>query len=174
MKNICLIILLLQASFIVGQDQFVLSGDIVDQEGKLMLFGNVILKSFSKKEPVKITYVEDGKFEFDPLPSQNYILEISCLGFKKIEQEVSLTENIKLNFSLQESSNLIDEIQVVAERDAIVNKNGNLKINVANTNFAAQPTTTSLLSLFPKILLSTDGGSVSVIGKGSPLLYLGN
>ena len=174
MKNTCLIILLLQAVLGFSQDQFILSGNIVDQEGKPMLFGNVILKDFSNKELVKITYVEDGEFEFDPLPSQKYILEISCLGFKKIEQEVNLTENIKLNFSLQESSNLIDEVQVIAERDAIVNKNGNLKINVANTNFAAQPTTTSLLSLFPKILVSTDGGSVSVIGKGNPLIYLGN
>ncbi|MFK7773337.1 MAG: outer membrane beta-barrel protein [Saprospiraceae bacterium] len=174
MKNIYLVILLLQAGLIFGQDQFVLSGDIVDHEGKPMLFGNVILKDFSKKELVKITYVEEGKFQFDPLPSQKYFLEISCLGFEKIEQEVNLTENIKLNFSLQESSNLIEEVQVVAERDAIVNKNGNLKMNIANTNFASQPTTTSLLSLFPKIIVSTNGESISVIGKGTPLIYLGN
>ena len=49
MKNICLIILLLQASFSFGQDQFILSGNIVDQEGKPMLFGNVILKDFFQK-----------------------------------------------------------------------------------------------------------------------------
>ncbi len=174
MKNICLVILLLQAGFSFSQDEFVLSGNIIDHEKKPMLFGNVILKDVSKNEPVKITYVEDGKFEFDPLPSQKYLLEISCLGFEKIEQEINLTENIKLNFSLKENSNLIEEVQVVAERDAIVNKNGNLKMNIANTNFASQPTTTSLLSLFPKILVSSDGGSVSVIGKGSPLIYLGN
>ncbi|MFK8006080.1 MAG: TonB-dependent receptor [Saprospiraceae bacterium] len=174
MKKTCLIILLLQAVFSFSQDQFVLSGNIVDHEEKPMLFGNVILKGFSKKEPVKITYIEEGKFEFDPLPPQKYLLEISCLGFEKIEQEVNLTENIKLNFSLKESSNLIEEVQVVAERDAIVNKNGNLKINIANTNFASQPTTTSLLSLFPKILVSPNGESVSVIGKGNPLIYLDN
>ena len=174
MKNIYLVILLLQAGLSFGQDQFVLSGNIVDPEGKPMLFGNVILKDFSKNEPVKITYIEDGKFEFDPLPTQKYFLEISCLGFEKIEQEINLIENIKLNFSLKEGSNLIDEVQVVAERDAIVNKNGNLKMNIANTNFASQPTTTSLLALFPKMLVSPNGESVSVIGKGNPLIYLGN
>lgn len=174
MKNICLVILLLQTVFSFSQNQFILSGDIVDHEGKPMLFGNVILKDFSKEEPVKITYIENGKFEFDPLSPQKYLLEISCLGFEKIEQEVNLTENIKLNFSLRESSNLIEEVQVIAERDAIVNKNGNLKMKIANTNFADQPTTTSLLSLFPKMLVSPNGESVSVIGKGNPLIYLDN
>lgn len=174
MKNICLVILLLQASLNFGQDQFILSGNIVDHEEKPMLYGNIILKDFSKNELVKITYIEDGKFEFDPLPAKKYLLEISCLGFEKIEQAINLTENIKLNFSLQESSKLIEEVQVVAERDAIVNKNGNLKMNIANTNFASQPTTTSLLSLFPKMLVSPSGESVSVIGKGTPLIYLDN
>lgn len=174
MKNIFLAILLLHSGLLLGQDTAVLSGNIIDQDGQPMLFGNVILKDPSNHQVVKITYIEDGKFVFDPMPQKNYILEISCLGYEKVEQAIQLKENIKLNFSVKESSTLIEEVQVIAERDAIINKNGNLTMKIANTNFADQPTTISLLSIFPRILVSPTGESINVIGKGNPLIYLDN
>ena len=169
-----LLIFLFLPSILFSQELFTLSGNVVDQQSEPLLFGNVMLRNLTDKDPIKITYIENGRFEFDPLPAQKYELEISCLGFEKIKQEVNLTEKIHLNFSIKESTNLLEEVKVIAERDAIVIKNGNIKMNIANTNFAAQPTTTALLSMFPKIIVSTDGSAVSVIGKGSPLIYLNN
>lgn len=169
-----LFILIFLPSILFSQDNFILSGNVIDQQSEPLLFGNVILRNLKDKDPIKITYIENGRFEFDPLPAQKYQIEISCLGFEKTKREVDLLENIQLNFSIKESTNLLEEVKVIAERDAITIKHGNIKMNVANSNFAAQPTTTALLSIFPKIIVSTDGSSVSVIGKGNPLIYLNN
>ena len=172
----CFIVLIFSflSTSIFSQDQFIISGNVNDAQSEPMLFGNVILKKLDSETPFKITYIENGQFKFDPLPSQKYLLEISCLGFEKIQHEINLTENIKLDFSIKESSTVLEEVQVIAERDAISIKNGNIKMRIANTEFATQPTPMALLSMFPRIIASPNGGSVDVIGKGTPLIYLNN
>lgn len=174
MKNVIFIISLLFSSYGFGQNQFVLSGAVSDKSGEPLLHGNVILLSKEEKKPIKYTYIEEGIFEFDPQPANEYLLEVQCLGYEKFEQEINFNEFTHLEISLNENSEILNEIQVTAERNAIVNKNGNLLMDVANTAFAAQPTPTALLSLFPKIIVVPNGNSLSVIGKGNPLIYLGN
>lgn len=80
--------------------------------------------------------------------------------------------------------------QVETEKDSIINelkevtienktetfkyKNGNIKIDVANSVFKAIPNTLDLLARLPKIQISPDRESISIVGKGAPLLYIDN
>ena len=68
----------------------------------------------------------------------------------------------------------LDAVVIEKEEKAITNKNGNTIIDVANSIFRTQPNTLDLLSKLPKIQLSADRESISIIGKGSPLLYIDN
>jgi glutamine cyclotransferase len=74
----------------------------------------------------------------------------------------------------KEKPEQLEEVVVESEAKAITNKNGNLKIDVANSAFKSQPNTIDLLSKLPKIQVSPDRESVSIVGKGSPLLYIDN
>jgi hypothetical protein len=74
----------------------------------------------------------------------------------------------------KEKTEELKEVVVEKETKAITNKNGNLKIDVANSIYRSQPNTIDLLSKLPKIQISPDRESVSIIGKGSPLLYIDN
>ena len=174
MKNVIFVISLLNSMVGFGQNEFVLSGKINDAVGEPLLFGNVILFSKTDEKVIKYSYIENGKFTFDPHPSNEYVVEVQCLGYEQFQQDINLIEDIDLEITLKESTTVLEEVQVTAERNAIINKNGNLKMDVANTNFAAQPTTIALLSLFPKIIVEPNGTSLTVIGKGNPLLYLNN
>ena len=173
MKNVSFIIFLLFPILGFCQNEFVISGKIKDEVGQPLLFGNVILSN-SDNQPLKYTFIENGKFSFDPQSANEYLLEIQCLGYEKFQQVIHLKEDVNLEITIKESTTILEEVQVTAQRNVIINKNGNLKMDIANTNFAAQPTTTALLSLFPKIIVEPNGSSLSVIGKGNPLLYLNN
>lgn len=68
----------------------------------------------------------------------------------------------------------LDAVVIESEAKAITNKNGNTIIDVANSIFSTQPNTLDLLSKLPKIQLSADRESISIVGKGMPLLYIDN
>lgn len=74
----------------------------------------------------------------------------------------------------EEQPKELQEVVVEKEKKAITNKNGNLKIDVANSIYNSVPNALDLLSKLPKIQISPDKQSISVVGKGSPLLYIDN
>lgn len=68
----------------------------------------------------------------------------------------------------------LDEISVKGKVRMIKNKDGNLKIEIANSIYKAVPNTVDLLAKLPGILISNDRESIAIIGKGSPLIYIDN
>ena len=66
------------------------------------------------------------------------------------------------------------EISIQGKREVMKYKNGNLKIDVANSIFKSVPNTLDLLAKLPNIQLSPDKETISVIGKGNPLIYIDN
>jgi hypothetical protein len=65
-------------------------------------------------------------------------------------------------------------ISIQSKREVIKNKNGSLKIDVANSIFKSVPNTLDLLAKLPNIQLSPDKESITVIGKGNPMIYIDN
>lgn len=68
----------------------------------------------------------------------------------------------------------LEEITVQGTGKAIIVKNGNVKLDVSNTVFKTISNPLDLLSKMPKIQISPDKESISVVGKGTPLLYIDN
>jgi hypothetical protein len=71
-------------------------------------------------------------------------------------------------------SNNLNEVIVTKEKKMFSNKNGNIKVDVANSILNATPNTIDLLSKLPNITISADKENITVIGKGSPLIYIDN
>lgn len=71
-------------------------------------------------------------------------------------------------------SNKLNEVIVTKEKKMFTNKNGNIKVDVANSVLNATPNTIDLLSKLPNITISADRENITVIGKGSPLIYIDN
>lgn len=74
----------------------------------------------------------------------------------------------------QEKPKVLEEVKVVKEVKTFTNKNGNIKIDVANSIFNSVPNTVDLLSRLPKIQISPYKESITVIGKGTPIIYIDN
>lgn len=71
-------------------------------------------------------------------------------------------------------SNTLKEVVVAQNKKTFTNTNGNIKVDVANSIYNSIPNTVDLLSKLPTVQVSSDKESISVIGRGNPLIYIDN
>ncbi len=90
------------------------------------------------------------------------ILVVSNVAFAQVETQKDTI------------SNKLEEITIKATAKTFTNKNGNIKVDIANSIFNSVPNTVDLLSKLPNIQISSDKETVSIAGKGSPLIYIDN
>lgn len=68
-------------------------------------------------------------------------------------------------------SNTLKEVVVAQNKKTFTNTNGNIKVDVANSIYNSIPNTVDLLSKLPTVQVSSDKESISVVGRGNPLIY---
>jgi hypothetical protein len=71
-------------------------------------------------------------------------------------------------------SNDLNEVIITQNKKSFSNQNGNIRLDVSNSISNSIPNTVDLLSKIPTVQVSADRESISVIGKGSPLIYIDN
>jgi len=101
------------------------------------------------------------RFEFN-----NRII-IICLVISGFGYAQNTTENDSI-------SNKLSEVVINKEKKMFTNKNGNIKVDVANSILNAVPNTLDLLAKLPNVIVSANKETISVVGKGTPLLYIDN
>lgn len=74
----------------------------------------------------------------------------------------------------EEQPKALEEVVLQKENKTFTNKNGNIKVDVANSILSNAPSVIDLLEKLPKVIVAPDKQSLSIIGKGSPLLYIDN
>ena len=79
------------------------------------------------------------------------------------------------NTTLKDSiSTKLDEVIVNGQSKLFTNKNGNIKVDIANSIYNSIPNTIDLLAKLPNIQVSADKETIMIIGKGNPLIYIDN
>ncbi|PWB22017.1 outer membrane beta-barrel family protein, partial [Flavobacterium sp. HTF] len=68
----------------------------------------------------------------------------------------------------------LNEVVITQKQKTFTNSNGNIKVDVANSVYSAIPNPVDLLSRLPLVQVSSDRESISVVGKGNPLIYIDN
>jgi hypothetical protein len=95
-----------------------ISGKITNQLDGETLFGvNITTNDFKKG-----TTTNEYGFYTLTLPEGNYTIIISYLGFKTQTKEINLNQNQKLNFELEEESNILEEVIISSKEAKIRNK----------------------------------------------------
>lgn len=97
---------------------------------------------------------------------KNFIIAI-CLFFFG----VGYGQNIIVKDS---TSNELSEVVVTGTKKTFINKNGNIKVDIANSIYNSIPNPLDLLSKLPNIQISADREHLSVVGRGNPLIYIDN
>lgn len=86
----------------------------------------------------------------------------------------SLSGNAQNKTPKDSISNNLNEVVITQNKKAFSNQNGNIKLDVTNSIYNSIPNTVDLLSKIPTVQVSADRESISVVGKGSALIYIDN
>ena len=90
-------------------------------------------------------------------------LLVFCLSFMANAQNEKPKDSI---------SNELNEVVISKEKKTITNSNGNIKVEIANSVYSSIPNPIDLLSKLPTVQISSDRESISIVGKGNPLIYI--
>ncbi|MES2519318.1 MAG: TonB-dependent receptor [Bacteroidota bacterium] len=109
--SITLILFITNCSLLFAQ--YSITGKITDAEtGKILSGANIILENSTRGT----TANQQGIYNLRNLKKGSYSLKISYLGFLKITKSIDLVKNETLDFSLQKSTFVADEVVVNATR----------------------------------------------------------
>ncbi len=100
-----------------SQEKFTLSGTIADKSSNETLIG----VSIYIPEANTGTSTNSYGFYSITLPKGDYTLIINYIGFGNIEEKISLTQNIKKNFEMAESSTELEAVVITGHNSTRVN-----------------------------------------------------
>ncbi|WP_149303350.1 TonB-dependent receptor [Pareuzebyella sediminis] len=108
-----------------AQQRFTLSGTVYEASSNETLIGVTI--AFPELK-TGVTTNEYGFYSVT-LPEGDYRTVVSYLGFKEIERTISLTQNQKLNFSLEEAAQELQEVVVTEDIEKLDIRKPQMSVN---------------------------------------------
>ncbi|MGB5821291.1 MAG: TonB-dependent receptor [Saonia sp.] len=126
-----------------SQQKYTLSGIITEASSNETLIGVTIAIPELR---TGVTTNEYGFYSIT-LPEGEYTIQISYIGFQNLNRELSLTENKKLNFSLMEEAEQLEEVVVTEDVE---------KINIKSPQMSVVTLSTPTIKKIPVILGEAD------------------
>lgn len=147
-------VMLLFAVTALAQNKITVSGVVTDKTSEAVIGASVRVKGQDNKGC--ITDI-DGRYQLTEVPS-NAILSFSYIGMK--EQEVHINGRSVINVSMEENSQLIDEVVVVGYGSAKKRDLTGSIVTVKAAEIASKPSTNPLASIQGKV------AGVQVVNSG--------
>ncbi len=141
--------------FTANAQTFFVSGKITNKQQEPLVGASIIVKKLRKGTSTNF----EGKFQLK-LSEGNYTIQVSYLGYQTVKKIFFIDKNQVLNFQLQETENLLDEVLVSAVRvhtDAPVTHSNLTKKEIAKRNLGQD--IPQLLNYLPSVISSSDAGA---------------
>ncbi|XLS28548.1 TonB-dependent receptor [Flavobacteriaceae bacterium M23B6Z8] len=123
-----LFLLFNQVSF--SQTKYTLSGVISEAMSNESMIGvNIIIPELR----TGVTTNEYGFYSIT-LPAGSYTFEISAIGFKTIVQEINLDQDKKINFSLEEAVEELEEVVLTEKSEKLDIRKPQMSVNILSTS----------------------------------------
>lgn len=107
-----------------SQEKYTISGTISDKKNNETLIGvNVIIKGTKS-----FAITNEYGFYSLTLPKGDYEISISYISYETIEEKISLNQNIKKNYSLVESGELLEEV-IIKEKVGTNTRKPEMSVN---------------------------------------------
>lgn len=174
MKLLFYIVCFLSCISLYAQQLVQVQINIKDTEGNIVPFGSVQLKDSQTDQLLYFSEIADGVAVLKEVVVQTYTLEIAAPGLQKYTSQVQLDQHMTLNITLKQDVKQLDAVTVTSAKNNMYVKDGVITVEVADTNLETLTEPTEVLAKLPGVIVSADKESVDLVGKGNPLLYLGN
>lgn len=173
MKHLVLILVFLPGNFTISPAQEVagfIRGVILTEESLPLELANVALLSVNSVFLQGTCSRADGQFELHPVAPGNYILQISCLGYRTVSRPCTTGETGEWILTAEPAA--LSEAVVTARRPTYRLNAGKLEAAVQNTLLASLSNANEVLKHIPGLHSSEDG--YTVFGRGTPVIYIDN
>ncbi|NII29473.1 TonB-dependent receptor [Pseudoflavitalea sp. X16] len=109
-------LLILFSTMLLAQQKFTISGTIRDKKnGETVIGASVYVKDNMRAGVITNSY----GFYSITLPKGEYTLVVSHTGFDNVEEQISLTQNTKKDFVMNESGKTLGEVTVTANSNRV-------------------------------------------------------
>ena len=165
-----LLVLLLIVSLNASAQMF--SGRVLDDQKIPVQYATVALLSVADSSLISGTVTdEQGIFKIEVSESKPYLLAVSYVGYKRSIQR--LMPSIIGDIVIIPDDRMLDEVVVTQHLPLYRLDNGGLTTKVENTILSKAGTAMNVAELLPGVLKRPDG-TLEVLGKGTPLIYINN
>lgn len=155
--------------FLFGQ-VYSISGIVSDDNNNPISYANVVVLNDDSETVTGAMTDENGYYIIENLPSGDYNLKISFLGFKTELISFSLSKSKELNIKLNEEKEVLDEVNIIAKRPTLSKETDRLIFNIENTSLT-EGNIWDVLRSTPGVLMMND----KILIKNSPsIIYLIN
>ncbi|MFN7675605.1 TonB-dependent receptor [Flavobacterium sp.] len=124
-KKITLLLLLLLSLFSFSQEKVTLSGTISDIKNKETLIG---VSLFIEETKTSFTTNEYGFYSIT-LPKGTYTLLISYVGYQTSQEIINLTQDIRKNILIAETSQQLDEVVIIQNNKRVDIRKPEMSVN---------------------------------------------
>ena len=143
-------------------------GTVMNEKNEPMPYCNVLLLSSDSTFVNGCVTKSDGSFLMMGEEGMPYSLRASFIGYTTATQAIDNKNLIQLLPDAQ----ALEEVTITAERPLIEPNANGLKANVVGTSLAKMGTASDMLSHLP--LVTGKDGSFTVLGHGTPEIYINN
>lgn len=172
--QLLLLLLVSNGSFLIAQtneNQGVINGKVIDKTTKQSIpYVNISIIEGAKLITGGITQ-ENGNFTIKGLALKKYTIEIQFIGYKKVTQEVILTENnktVNLNtIAIEEEAVELAGVEIVKERSTIEQKIDRKVVNVGKDLIASGNTASEILNNVPTVSVDPQTKELSLRGNSN-------
>lgn len=170
------ILLLFIFNFVIvsAQQKFNISGTVLNSNNSNWNTPVDVYLYDNENQLIKTAVTKDSKFEFTDLISKTYYLQISSDETEQKEKPFLLNRNENFNIIYQPKIKEIEAVTIIGEKKKFSVENGNITLDITDSPLNKVATSSELLTKLPFVTLDANGEGVSIVGKGSPLLYVDN
>ncbi|MCD7924553.1 MAG: TonB-dependent receptor family protein [Bacteroides sp.] len=168
MKRSILLLLLCSLSALLNAQK--LTGKLIDENNQPVAYANVVLLSLPDSTFLQGAISdEQGAFSLPAADNSAKILQISCIGYKKLNHPC--TSGALGTLNLTNDAITLNETVITGRRPVYRLKGSSLTTTVQNTLLSTLGTGNDVLKRIPGIRMDHEK-NVEVFGKGTPLIYI--
>lgn len=114
----------------------------------------------------------DGRYNLSDNSNGTYILEVTCMGFKTIQDSLVLNGTCEKNYHLEEESIQLDEVTIVADRSQVVSRTANGQRFYLSAEAKKKSNPFQALQEIPLLISDANTSSIKMVNGSAPLILI--
>lgn len=159
----------------LAQTSALLQGTVHTTDNQAIPFANVVLYRSADSTQVKGTTSDlEGAFQLTNIAHGNYYVVVSMIGFIKWIRPVTVSESERtkvVDVILQEEATSLQAVEILAQRSAITQQAGNVKVDVGRSILSSGQSLAETLTRVPGVTVDKDA-KVSLKGRDGVMIMI--